>query len=45
MTIGLKKKKLIEVKKCQQNAQKLKVFSLKVHKGAGIVENPQNLSI
>ena len=27
---------------CQKNAQKLKIFSLKIHKGAGILKKPKN---
>ena len=37
------KKKLFKVKKCLKNAQKLKIFSLKIHKCTGIFENSQNL--
>ena len=44
MTIGKKAKKLFKVNKCKNNAQKLKIFSLKIHRGAGIFKNPQNLS-
>ena len=41
--IGEKTKKLFNVKKCLKNAQKLKMFSLKIHKDAGIFKTPQNL--
>ena len=34
----------MEVKKCQKMTKKLKIFRLKIHKGAGIVLKPQNLS-
>ena len=37
----LKNKKLFKVKKFQKNAQKNNIFSLKVHKGDGILENPK----
>ena len=36
MSTAWKTKKLFKVKKCQKNAQKLKIISLKIHKGAGI---------
>ena len=38
------KKKLFKVKKFQKNAQKLNIFSLKIHKDAGILKKRQNLS-
>ena len=36
MTIGWKQKSYSKSKKCQKNAQKLKIFNFKIHKGAGI---------
>ena len=44
MTIGLKTKKLFKVKNLKKMPKKLKIFSLKIHKGAGIFKNSQNLS-
>ena len=43
MTIGLKTKKLFKVKKCKRKMpKKLNIFSLKIHKGAGISKkNPK----
>ena len=38
MTIGQKRKKLFKVNKFQKNS---KLFSLKIHKGAGIKEKPK----
>ena len=37
-------KKLFKVKKCPKNAKKLKICSLKIHKGTGIFKKNQNLS-
>ena len=36
MTIGWTTKKLFNFKKCPKNAQKLKIFNLKIHKSAGM---------
>ena len=44
MTIGWITKKLFIVKKCPKMPKKLKNISLKIHKGAGIVDKSQNLS-
>ena len=44
MTICWKTKKLFKVKNVKKMPKKLKIFSLKIYKGAGIFENPQNLS-
>ena len=43
MTNGSKTKKLFEVKKYQKNDQIQKMFSWKMHKGAGIFKKPQTL--
>ena len=37
MTIGQEKKKLFKVKKIPK---KLQIFRIKIHKGAGILQNP-----
>ena len=37
----LKNKNSFKVKKWHQNAKKLKIFSLKIHKDAGIKKNPE----
>ena len=44
MTIDWKTKKVIETQKVFKNAQKLRIFSLKMHKSARILKIPQNLS-
>ena len=44
MRIGSKTKKLFKIKKCLKNAQKLQMFSLKIHKGTVIFKKPQNFS-
>ena len=40
MTIGLKKKSYSMWKNVKKMAKKLKSFSLKIHKGAGIFKKP-----
>ena len=39
MTIGQKTKKLLKVKNVKKMPKKLKIFSLKIHKNAGILKN------
>ena len=39
-----KKKKLFNIKKCQKMPKKLVIFSLKIHKGAGILKKTKNWS-
>ena len=34
----------MQSKNVEKMPKKLKIFSLKIHKGAGTFENPQNLS-
>ena len=44
MTIGQRKKSYSKSKNFKKMPKKLKIFSLKIHKGTGIFKNPQNLS-
>ena len=44
MTISKKTKKLFMSKNFKKMPKKLKIFSLKIHKSAGIFKKPQNLS-
>ena len=43
MQIGSKTKKLFKLKNVKKMPTKLKIFTLKIHKGARILKKPQNL--
>ena len=42
MTISQKTKKLVKAIKCQETPKKLNIFSLKIHKSAGILKKSKN---
>ena len=44
MTIDQKTKRLLKVKNVSKVPKKLNIFSLKIHKSAGIFKKAQNLS-